>query len=167
MKPGDFLLVTDKSFISKLIRWVTKGEWSHVAIVWKDQTLIEAVLGKGVRHFDAGNYINDPDTITCLYRIKGITDQQAAMIVKEAVRNLDTPYDLIGQIGVLIRAFCEQRGISFIKFWGRNKAENPLANWCSELASRCALKSGYRVSEKDPSYVVPQDFADSPILEIV
>ncbi len=50
LKDGDVLLYKGTSFISKIIRWKTKSQWSHAGIVawWGDRLMVLEATGRGV-----------------------------------------------------------------------------------------------------------------------
>ncbi len=166
MNRGELLFVADDTWTSKIIRWVTKGEWSHVAIAWKDGLLVEAILSKGVRLWPEIKYFSDPSTRVGVYKVKA-TKAQIEVAIAFAVANLGKRYDLLGQIGILLKIFCERRGMGWITFWGKNKAQDEGGFWCSELVGYCFEKAGVKLCEADATYLSPQDIADSPLVEKV
>ncbi len=60
IRPGDLLLHYSKGEISKLIRWVSDSNYSHVAMVYEVGWIKEAASG-GVRRAKLDKRIEDPD----------------------------------------------------------------------------------------------------------
>ena len=58
LKKGDIVFVQGKGFISRFIRLIDNGRFSHVAIALSDARVIEADVDTkvAIRHFNEDNY---------------------------------------------------------------------------------------------------------------
>lgn len=159
MARGDIVFTTSNSFISKLIRRITGGPWSHVAMDIGDNRVIESDLGYGVRFNDIKNYEKYE-----LYYVDGISDKDINSIIDEFSCCVGKKYDLISQIGICFRILCHNYCLKFISFHGKNKL-NSDGFFCSEIIHSIFLKNGKELVKLSSSYVTPRDLYHSELIK--
>jgi len=161
------IFAADNSFISKTIRWVTGGDWSHVAFVYDNELLIEAALGYGIRFVHKDNYEQNPNCKYTYCRIKGLTKTKLAILKTNAKKKIGTKYDLLGQIGVLAKLIVKDLKIPFVNFKGRNKAENPNRDWCSEFVDEEVTRVGIDLIKEHSTFATPAElFGSDKVKEV-
>lgn len=165
-----------KSLVSKLIKWRTWGEYSHVGwINERDFTLKDPETGKvvlfipagtiyeswhrkskgakrsGVRKGSAGD-LHKPGTVVDLYAIEIDDDHYAELIMRmeEWVANPSAKYDFRGVIsGFMLR---------------KKSAHSERRQFCSEFLMRCLIATRIRfLINIRPEQAAPMDMAHSPI----
>jgi hypothetical protein len=156
------LLYKGKSWISKLIKWQTFGQYSHAAWWCQDGTVIEAwhtqtengklkiKLKEGVQRHDSPATIHTPGTEIDVFAVPGIDE---AAVEAFLVSQIGKDYDFAPVI----------RGFVF-----RVMRDN-LDKWfCSELAFAGVEKGGVRLLREVPAWKVhPTLLSYGPHLEKV
>ena len=157
------------SFISRLIRWQTRSQYSHIAIQFTDDLWVR--LGGREHYIGAGNVIeawkggvrqavdisesHDPKTLVDLFEfaVPLTADEEQAMAAF-LVRQLGKGYDYRAIIRFLTREPEDH--------WHRQK-------WfCSELAFEAALTCGRRLLERCAAWEIPpRDVPRSPLLKYI
>lgn len=120
MKAGDLIFVKPYSFIGNVIKFMTGGQYSHIAIALSEDKIFEAQYGKisGIYDMTYTNYdIKEP----------AITDRQRHQLV-EFIYNGDPcgrEYDGYEIVGWLIQLglwkFCKNINIDIIKYFDNKK----------------------------------------------
>ena len=156
----------DKSLISRAIRWVTKGHFSHVLLLWHDAKMggwlkMEAGWdGYHVRPIRSGPSLPD------LRRLSGLIEDEVSVtfpiddrydgLLKICAAWLGTPYDYPGIAGYLWTAL----GRVIKKRW-KNPTNSPSALFCSEAVTQGLQRLGDpAVKDLVPSETTPQDLFD-------
>jgi len=166
IKRGDLIFVRTSNFSGKIIRFVTNSEINHVAIYLGAGKVIESQLNHGVRYYDLKNYAENSKYVVYYGSLKNIPSKQIESAIKNAENLLNSPYDLLGQIGVLFKIIIMRLGLGWlVKFYGRNITQNDKAYWCSELVASCFEKVGIRLTQVDQRYATPEDLAISDSIE--
>ena len=141
LKDGDILLCKSNDFISRLIKWGTSSDYSHVAIVASAELglIIEAVPAGGVRAIYAGNYKTPYD----IYRIKEGYNYNLVGVISYLIKMLTRNYDFFAVIKFGLKMFlrklklAELLGLKIIR---NKKAADTLQEdndfFCSELCYR-------------------------------
>ena len=134
------------TFFSKAIKWITRGEYSHISLVFKDletksYTEIEALEGRGViQHLP-----NLEDTYDFDEYYVPLDLEQAYTAYEEAKKLLGGKYDKKGVAGFLIH----------------RKMHSPVKWFCSELAAYVLLNAGYALSRREPYRETPSSVMES------
>lgn len=140
---GQILLFRGRGIISRLIRWQTRGEFSHVAIrVGKDEC-IEAWPGAGVRL----KRITDWSGIRVFVPI---VPQRAKIIaVSYAAQQIGKQYDFLG----------------VLRFVSRRRRDNPGRWFCSELVFASFQHANWELlARSEPWEISPAGLSRSPML---
>lgn len=104
LRTGDLLFCSGEYTISKLIEKATNSPWSHIGIIYCDQTiqrvlLLESVEDFGVRLAPLSKYLSDYENgnpyagTLVLARRNPMTDATANAIMQFGVDQLTEPYD--------------------------------------------------------------------------
>ncbi|WP_448577461.1 YiiX/YebB-like N1pC/P60 family cysteine hydrolase [Thermosphaera sp.] len=146
------LLYRGVSLLSRLIRWRTWSEYSHVALEIHRGEIVDAWKG-GVRLIRSPFEGHDPETVVEAYEIAGLRPEQAARAALFARAQIGKPYDYWGVLRFIIRRDPTQ----------------PNDRWfCSELVFAALLHGGVRLLERVPAHrASPGDLARSPLLRRV
>jgi uncharacterized protein YycO len=144
------LLYQGVSLLSRLIKWRTWSEWSHVAIQVGGGQVIDAWKG-GVRLIDNPFEGHDPATVVQVLACSCLTAEQEQRIADFLVGEIGAPYDYWG----------------VLRFVSRRDRPNPLKWFCSELAFAAFQQAGIDLLARVPSWrVSPGDVAHSPLLKL-
>lgn len=130
MNTGNIVFVQGKGIISKLIRCIDKGEYSHVAIAVDYDYVIEADVDTKVacRFFNPDKY----SKITVMDL--GLSEEEAMRVVEEALALVGTRYDYLQLVWYGLRKIFNLKG--------RNRLNNPKNVICSELVFIVLSKLG-------------------------
>lgn len=147
---GDIVLYKGNGFFSKLVRFFTKSEYSHVSMMLSDKLSIEA------NWYKKSNVVPikyDKDTME-FYRVKGgLTDKQKLVLLQHSYNFLNKVYDYPQIFGYVIRFFDKSKINLF------NSTKRLI---CSELIDRAYLKLGIDLSSENYiGDVTPKDIANS------
>lgn len=143
-------LFRGRSLLSRLIRWQTRGEYSHAALLFSDGLFVEAREGVGVRFSQAGVFARPGERV----------DWFAVMVTPTQEDDL--------------RAFCyQQRGCQYdyraiVAFVTRTHltTEHATRWFCSELVYAAFQAAGIRLLRGTcPWEVSPALLARSPLLQ--
>ncbi len=121
VKQGDIVFVQGNGLISKLVRLVDKGTFSHVAIAVSETHIIEATAGSKVDviPFDKSEY-NIIEVVDL-----GLTAHQRRMVYSCAMKYVGTRYDYLQLIWYILK--------KMFRLTGKNRLNNPHNMICSEL----------------------------------
>lgn len=150
LRRGDFLLSSpyEPRFYSRLIRLVTRSQWTHAALYMGDETVAEALDGgmtiSPISRFDGDYRIG-------LCRIPGATDEdrESMASVMDGFVLVNTGYGWVDVCMVALRRW----GIPVPRF-GRRRL------FCSEAVVLAAAGGGHlNITELDPGDTTPGDLA--------
>jgi hypothetical protein len=158
LRSGDLVFCSGSYLFSGLIQRFTKSVWSHVGIVYRDETLgrvfiLESETGIGVRLVPVSKYLRDYHGRRRPYRGEivvgrvqpGLTPDQVRKGVSFGMDLLTRPYDNNEILRIALRiAFKISRGTRDRKYI------------CSELVDECFRAAGVRFTRPD-NYISPQD----------
>lgn len=82
LRPGDIILTRSRESLSRMIRIVSKGKYSHAAIYIGRNLLMESVLEEGVRTTVANSIVSQQKKDIRVYRLKMLSEN-----VDEITRN--------------------------------------------------------------------------------
>lgn len=144
------LLYKGKSFISKLIKWQTFGQYSHAAWWCQDGTVIEAWQKDGVQRNDSPATIHIPGTEIDVFAVPGIDE---AAVEQFLISQLGKGYDFSAVL----------RGFTF-----RLDRDDPDKWFCSELIHRACREGLKALLERIiDARVHPTLLSFSPLIEKV
>lgn len=121
MRRGDIVFVQGKGIISRMIRFIDKGTFSHCAIAISESRVIEADVDTkvAVRPFDKNEY-NLVEVIDL-----GLTAKQRREVYEASMKMVGTKYDYIQLLWYGLR--------KLFNLNGKNRLNNPKYVICSEL----------------------------------
>jgi uncharacterized protein YycO len=136
--------------ISRLIRWQTRGDYSHVAIELENATIIEAWHKGGVLHHpDAAAFAKiHPGAIVTPFTIRDISSKKMTKARNFLLGEVGKPYDF--------------RAV--FRFVSRVPATKNNRWFCSELAAAAFAHAGMPLLHQEPEHISPRDLAMSPFL---
>jgi len=141
MKVGDVVFYRPKSIIFKIIRFVTNGNFGHVAIcVGKigDHDLIVEASPRGV---DVNSSIWRKDMPYTIYRIPRLSKAKKEAMVNTAFKMVGQKYDFKALYSIVRKKY---------------KYKNDKRQMCSELVFRILASVGYLgFDENNPDMVSP------------
>lgn len=137
------LLFRGRGIISALIRWQTRGKYSHAALLLPSGEILEAWQGKGVRV----TTLKDWEGVDA-FAVPSMYPDQWAMAIEKGLYEIGAGYDYWGVF-------------SFIR-----KQPSP-DNWfCSVLVFSLIAAVGVRLLERiEPRHVYPTLISYSPLLQ--
>lgn len=151
MKIGDVLLFKGKGIISKLIQKFTHSPYSHAAIYYKDNLLIESDWG-GVQTSGISTKYHDADYDVFRYD-KKVSMKQKKNALRFAKSQLGKGYDYGGLLGI---------GFDILFHKKRNPFDSKIKYWCSELVADSYLNARIKTDFRPETYKVsPGDIANS------
>lgn len=117
------LLFRGKGLISRLIRWQTNGDYSHLAIQFPDGTIYEAWHKPA--EFRKRPPLTDWSNVDA-FDIVGLTDEGAVRMREWCEANLGAKYDFSGVLRFLSRRrkraddkwFCSEAGFECVRYGG-------------------------------------------------
>lgn len=138
---------------SRLIRWWTRSEYSHAALILDDGRIVEAwhkplLTGGAVRVIMDLSDGHTPNTPVDIFDLTGLTYQQAAVAKSFALLQLGKKYDWGAILG----------------FITRTQSTGNQDKWdCSELIYAALSAAGYQLLDyMNPCEASPGDLARSP-----
>ena len=118
------LLFKGRGLVSWLIRWQTRSEYSHSALMLHDGSIIEAWMTKGVRQ----HWLNDWCDID-VFDVHGITQEQWQAAIGYARAQIGKPYDWL----------------AIIRFLSRFRQPDDERWFCSELVFKAMEVAGVKL----------------------
>lgn len=142
----NILLFHGRGIVSALIRWQTRGKYSHAALQFKNGSIVEAWQGEGVRLLSKPKHgLSGVDT----FAVSGLSEQQERYAHEFAMARLGHKYDY--------------RGV--LRFVSRRKAEDNERWFCSELVFSTVAYAGVELFARTQAWEVsPSMLARSPYL---
>ena len=158
LRSGDLVFCSGSYLFSGLIQRFTNSVWSHVGIVYRDESLgrifiLESETGIGVRLVPVSKYLRDYHGRRKPYRGQIVVGRVAPELTADQVRMgvsfgmdlLTKPYDNHEILRIALRiALKISRGVRDRKYI------------CSELVDECFRAAGVRFKRPD-NYISPQD----------
>jgi len=143
LEPADILAMRGSNSIGKVIRDVTRQNYSHIAIVGRDELHVFEAIWTGIRYREIHNKFGDFDVFRC----PKITSKQVSAVIAFCSKKINQGYDYIELLSYLNH--------------GLNKFNNPKKFICSELAYNAYLSCGIPLVKKSSTIVTPGDIANS------
>lgn len=140
------LLFCGRGAVSRLIRFQTRGEYSHAAILRPDGRIIESWMGDGVR-------VKRPKDWDCIdaFYVPDMTPEEGARAISYAQEQMGSKYDWL----------------AVIRFVSRDRLPDAPTRWfCSELAFAAFSYAGHELFSRTAAYEVSPDLLKrSPLLK--
>lgn len=130
------------SWISKAIRWITRSEYSHVAVILRDTSVIEA-WDSGVRIVRNLSEQHSPGTIVDVYSFMTPLTAEQCKAAEDFLR------DQIGK---------HYDWKSVLRFVTKRKSKRDDHWFCSELATQAAMNAGRALFASTEPWEVPPDW---------
>lgn len=148
------LLYKGKSWISKLIKWQTFGQYSHAAWWCHDKSVIEAWHKGGVSHSATPATLHKPGTEIDVFSVCGVTDDGEGFYVEQLLKEeIGSKYDFAPVL----------RGFPL-----RLNRDNPNKWFCSELVFSKVREREINLLRDVPAFKVhPTLLSYSPLLRKV
>ena len=135
--------------ISRTIRWLTWGDWSHASLLTPDNTVIEAVWPR-VRTLPFAEWVQGVAAKDFQIFTVQTTVAQTEDVIAFAHEQVGKHYDLAGDLHFLIR---------------KNYAQEPDDRWfCSELVDRCFKEAGVELFARTEAWRVDPELLSRSIL---
>lgn len=148
-KPGDYFTVSTNGPIGFFIQLGTESKDNHSGIYLGNGKIIEATPRRGVIISDISIY---KDLVW--NRHEGLTDEQRAGIVEEALKFLGAPYSFLAFGVIALRIL----GVKFLPAYIENILKNAKGVICSELVTTSYRKgANISLSDKPDYFVTPSD----------
>ena len=140
------------SLISKLIRWQTRSEYSHIAMRLGDMSIVEAWHKGGVIRSPATDpwRLHTPGTPVEVWGLVPDMEFYAYAAEQFLLRQIGKKYDF--------------RAI--LKFLTKRRTRNNTRWFCSELAVATMAIGGVELIRKPPGQIAPGDLVASPLLSL-
>lgn len=143
------------AFQSRLIRWVTRAEVSHVLITFRSLSLgrvmVMEAVGRGFLLFPWERW-KQKNQLVARYACVGVPHEDQAAALQKLGRRLGDEYDRVSLIGFICRRW-------------RRRARNPFNAtrklFCSEAVALFLREAGF------PEFERPNEWAPGDILEHV
>lgn len=114
---------------STLIRYMTWSRWSHVGILTAENTIVESMIGAGVREISLdGSHVHRG-----AYEVVSHPCPDPTAVAEAARAHIGKPYDLAAIVG----------------FLGRSSWQKGDAWFCSELVAKAFGDAGYPLFRSD------------------
>ncbi|RNB72190.1 hypothetical protein [Brevibacillus panacihumi] len=153
LKRFDLLFVRGSSPLARLIQWVTRSPYSHVAIVLDELHVAETDWRFPLQR----NHNNYPPWQYDVYRYRGeLTAAQAAVMTEFIHAHIGTPYDFLQTV---------TNGLYLLTGLPIRDAPNRMN--CSETVDRMFSSAGISLTTLDVGKVTPADLVRSSNLQKV
>ncbi|MDO7841163.1 YiiX/YebB-like N1pC/P60 family cysteine hydrolase [Sphingomonas immobilis] len=177
VRTGDLALCSGDQMFSKVIRWATKSDWSHCAMIVRVDALdrvmvLEAVQKIGVRCVPLSRFLNDfktPDqpfpgkvVIARHDRVADASPAQFRQMSEFATDQLGLPFDAMELVKIGLR-------IAFARPHMRvPKLIQPGDEYfCAEYIDQCFQRLGIAIPWDGRGFIAPCDFAKAPEVRAV
>jgi len=147
LRKADLILVKKRpGFVSRLIRTLTKSEYSHVALYVGNNQIIESDIPNGVIKSPITKYDHYD-----IYRHSSITPEKQKDICDWADTRTGYKYDYMGIFGIFL---------GILKHRKVNPFDEKGRYWCSELVADAYINSGIFMCVDSQTWTVsPGDLA--------
>lgn len=148
IEKGDLILLKNDSILSRIIKFFSKSEYSHVAVYLEDGFVIESDWG-GVQISHLRKYKSVEYDV--YYHAKMDKDK-AEMLTQWMLGQVGSRYDYGGIFGILLNKL----GLTKKNHW-----DDKASYWCCELVADAYLNVGLKVCAREETWLVsPGDLAN-------
>jgi len=178
VRDGDVLLCSANDSFSRIIRWATKSQWSHVAIAFRIESIgrvmvLEAVEKLGVRTVPLSAFITRTSSGVTPYPGRILLARHAAFAGRAASgrmrRMAAFAFDRLGD------RFAQAEVMKIVLRILFGRADAPMPRFlgpddefiCSEYVAKCLAAAGVEVPWDGLGFVAPADIAADPKLSPV
>ncbi len=177
LKTGDIVLFGGKSFVSWLIKKITKNKYSHIGMVlkiegfdfvalWESTTLnntpdIFQKKRKGVQIIQLSNRIENYKGRVAIRLLGGYDfTEKDNEIISELRREInDKPYEK--NLWSLAKSAID------LSFFGKNKKQDLSSVFCSELVAEAYMRLGLIEENQVSSEYTPADFSEKGKMKMI
>jgi len=147
----DILLFKNESFLGKIIRFFTRGKYSHAAVRLDSGEIYEAVTKEGVRKLMGIKYIEGKNKID-VYTLNVPLNKINELNMRDFLdKQIGKKYDYWMVLGFVIKSTRQGR-----------KSRN---RWyCSELCAAALEKAGIQLLITQPWKISPEMISYSPMI---
>lgn len=142
IKTGDIIFIRGESIFSPLIRYIDKGNFSHVCIAISDTLILEAQYFKKVKIIPFYYGENQTEIIDL-----GLNEEQKRKVISIGLTLTGTWYDYPQLAWYVLK--------KIFKFEGKNRLNNPNNLICSELVNHVLLATGYILPQEKVEDLTP------------
>lgn len=171
IRDGDFFLCSGSAIFSKLIRWATKSDWSHVATALRVSSLDRAIVLESVEKFGVratpfrtfvfGRAGRHPYPGRILWarnaQIAAAPPGAIRSVLDFALDQLGDPYDGGEVLKIALRVL---HGSLNQKTPDVLKSQDEYI--CSEYVAQCFAQAAVKVPWDGRGFIAPCDFAQDP-----
>ena len=167
LQTGDLLFCSGSYLFSGLIQRFTRSVWSHVGVIYRDDTLqrmfvLESEAGIGVRLVPLSKYLRDYHGRRRPYRGQiavgrlqsGVDDGRLRQVISFGMDELTRPYDNSEILRIAVRIALRV-----------TRRTNDRKYICSELVHEAFRRAGVTLQVGD-GYISPDDLWRSPELQL-
>ncbi|WCM87373.1 YiiX/YebB-like N1pC/P60 family cysteine hydrolase [Acidovorax sp. NCPPB 3576] len=154
LRPGDIILTSAKTVISKSIRIATKSDFSHVIFHVRDGSCMHADSG-GVHPLNLQRFLLDEKNTAVVLRLKNYDQFQNAIAFA-----CDFVYVDAG------KSYSTREALFSKKLRSSKMQQRENRQFCSRLVAQAYAAAGINLVN-NPDYCFPSDFSDSELLEFV
>ncbi len=174
IEPGDIWLCSGKAIFSKMIKFATGSEFTHVGFVMRLKSIdrvvvMESVESVGVRVVPTSQYIGGRDRMGKKYRGRLFLGRHKDFRTKAlpniskfgrfAVDQLGYPYDKDEIAKIAYKILIDKK---------REKKSKPDKEFiCSEYAYECYKRVGISIKLNRNGFIAPSDFVEDPKVKIL
>jgi hypothetical protein len=165
IRTGDILLFQGTSWLSRVIRWGSRSDYSHAGFAawWDRRLLVFQASGRGAEVLPMSSAVDAYDGQVDWYSLRPdyrLNREGEDQLVTHAVTLLGRSYSSAGLVDLMWRmAIGRFRGLSDPK-------ASPESLFCSQYVSYCFRQVGPDlVEDTDDSSTSPADLSASPMLE--
>lgn len=156
LRPGDVILFSGESWISKSIKWFSDSEWNHVAFYVGDGYIIESTEA-GVEKNSLEKRLKHVDKLL-VRRCLLVSEEEIKKMIDYAEQVIYDGYDFLQLLSLGLYFLLRKIGIR----WRLLVQNNRNRFICSELIYYLYLKIGIKIASH-PELVTPQTIATSNI----
>lgn len=167
LQTGDLVFCSGSYLFSGLIQRFTRSVWSHVGVIYRDDTLqrifvLESEAGIGVRLVPLSKYLRDYHGRRRPYRGQmavgrlqpGVDDTRLRQVISFGMDELTRPYDNSEILRIAVRIALRV-----------TRRTNDRKYICSELVHEAFRRAGVKLQVGD-GYISPDDLWRSPDLQL-
>ncbi len=164
IRNGDVLLYKGQGIISRLIRWITRSDYSHagLAVWWNERLMVMEAVGKGVvvtpLSSNIGHYNGDVDWFWCT---KEISEEDRTRLVQRAQEELGKRFARCGMLLVGLCLALKQPLDKDDTFYTSRRF------FCSFYVAAAYNSIGLDLrKDRSDGFTTPDDIARSPLLKL-
>lgn len=140
---GDMILCKNKGLLSRIVKWFTDSEYSHVALVLDEKHLYHTNYNTNLKI----THMIYPRNSYDVYRVIGEYDKDK--LQEFIYNNINNKYDFMDIVKIIFRINTDDKDNEYI---------------CSELVRRAYEYAGLKLVDDTIKIATPQDIANSKFI---